>query len=78
MLKVCSHDGGFLVIADSSFAKGPKLNVGDLVAWLPVDYAEELGGEFDDSRSAMVGFILGTLQPILTSSGWKGKEGFTK
>ena len=67
MLKVCSADGGFFAIADSSYSKGPKLRIGDLVAWLPVS-----------PRSAMVGFILGTIHPELTSTGWKGKERFRK
>lgn len=78
MLKVCSDDGGFFVIADSSNSKGPKLKIGDFVAWLPVDYAEEIKDKFDDPRSAMVGFVLGTLEPVLTPSGWKGKERFNK
>ena len=78
MLKVCSSDGGFFVIADSSYSKGPKLRIGDLVAWLPVSYAEELTDKIEDPRSAMVGFILGTIHPELTSTGWKGKERFRK
>ena len=78
MLKVCSADGGFFVIADSSYSKGPKLRIGDLVAWLPVSYAEELTDKIEDLRSAMVGFILGTIHPELTSTGWKGKERFRK
>lgn len=78
MLKVCSGDGGFFVIADSSYSKGPRLRIGDLVAWLPVNYAEELTDKLEDPRSAMVGFILGTIHPVLTSTGWKGKDRFKK
>lgn len=78
ILRVCSDDGGFFVIADSSYSKGPRLMIGDLVAWLPVDYAEELKDKFDDPRTAMVGFIIGTLNPILTSKGWKAKDSFKK
>lgn len=78
VLRVCSDDGGFMVIADSAYDKGPRLKIGDLVAWLPFDYAEEVKGKVEDPRSAMVGFILGTLEPVLTATGWKGKDIFKK
>lgn len=78
VLSVNSSDGGFTVIADALHSKGPRLQIGDLVAWLPVDYAEEIKDKVDDPRSAMVGFILGTIDPVLTSSGWKEKERFRK
>lgn len=76
MLKVCSDDGGFIVVADSAYDKGPILKIGDLVAWMPVDYAEEIKDKVEDPRFALIGFIIGTLQPILGNEGWKGKERF--
>lgn len=78
ILRVCSDDGGFTVIAESASANGPKLQIGDLVAWMPVHQIEELKGQVDDPRFAIVGFILGTLHPVLSSNGWKGKEAFRK
>ncbi|HHC4495193.1 TPA: hypothetical protein ACN76C_001198, partial [Klebsiella pneumoniae] len=78
ILRVCSDDGGFTVIAESAYANGPKLQIGDLVAWMPVHQIEELKDQVDDPRFAIVGFILGTLHPVLSSNGWKGKEAFRK
>ncbi|WP_395490889.1 hypothetical protein ACG1VR_10540 [Cedecea davisae] len=76
ILRVCSDDGGFMVVADSAYDKGPRLRIGDLVAWLPVDYAAELKGQVDDPRFAIMGFIVGTLHPVLSGEGWKAKDKF--
>lgn len=78
ILKVCSDDGGFMVVADSAYDKGPRLRVGDLVAWLPVDYAVELKDQVYDPRFAIIGFIVGTLHPVLSGEGWKAKDRFHK
>lgn len=78
ILKVCSGDGGFIVVADSAYVRGPLLRVGDLVAWLPVDYAEKLKEQVEDSRFAIIGFIVSTLHPIHSTDSWKVKERFHK
>jgi hypothetical protein len=62
VLRVASSDGGFPVVA-LSVGRGPDLNVGDLVAWVPGEYREDLADASADSRFGWVGLIIGTLEP---------------
>ncbi|WP_330981880.1 MULTISPECIES: hypothetical protein [Enterobacterales] len=78
LLKVCSNDGGFCVIADTAHPNGPRLRIGDLVCWVPFVYLEHLVQPGVDQRFGWCGFVLGTLKPTLNSSGWLGDQRFTK
>ena len=62
VLRVASSDGGFPVVA-LSVGRGPDLNVGDLVAWVPGEYREDLADASADSRFGWFGLIIGTLEP---------------
>lgn len=67
MLRVASQDGGFIVVATTLGPKGPKLQVGDFVAWQAGKLKE--GG--------WVGVIIGTLKPELSNGRWLGDQKFS-
>ena len=75
VLRVASSDGGFLAVA-LSFGRGPDLNVGDLVAWVPGEYCEDLAATSADRRFGWVGLIVGTLEPRYVQGNWIGKNTF--
>ena len=75
VLRVASSDGGFLAVA-LSFGRGPDLNVGDLVAWVPGEYCEDLAATSADRRFGWVGLIVGTLEPRYFQGNWIGKNTF--
>jgi hypothetical protein len=75
VLRVASSDGGFPVVA-LSVGRGPDLNVGDLVAWVPGEYREDLADASADSRFGWVGLIIGTLEPRYVKGNWVGKDTF--
>lgn len=75
VLKVASSDGGFPAVA-LSFGRGPDLKVGDLVAWVPGEYREDLAARSTDRRFGWVGLIVGTLQPRYVKGNWVGKDTF--
>ena len=74
-LMVASSDGGFPAVA-LSFGRGPDLNVGDLVAWVPGEYREDLAATSADRRFGWVGLIVGTLEPRYVKGNWVGKATF--
>lgn len=87
ILKVASRDGGFIVVADSYGAKGPKLQPGLLVEWIPSHHSDErlkylsvLGPAARDRRCGWFGCILGTLRPIydMSRADWLPESVFEK
>lgn len=76
ILRVSSNDGGFMVVAETSGPRGPKLNIGDLVSWIPLTYIESMCQEDTDSRFAWCGLVTGKLKPILSPTGWVGEKRF--
>ena len=77
MLKVCSKDNGFMVMASSASPQGPKLRPGDLVAWQAGSQVAELASLSPDSRSTWVGLVLAKLMPEYTSGrGWAIEQPF--
>jgi len=42
MLRVASSDGGFVVLATTAGASGPRLQPGELVAWQAMKYSPEV------------------------------------
>jgi hypothetical protein len=71
MLKVCSKDGGFMVMASSAHPQGPRLKPGDLVAWQAGSQVAELASLSPDPRSTWVGLVVAKLLPEYTSGrGW--------
>jgi hypothetical protein len=75
VLRVASSDRGFVAVA-LSFGRGPDLNVGDLVAWVPGEYREDLAATSTDRRFGWVGLIVGTLEPRYVKGHWVGKDRF--
>jgi hypothetical protein len=75
VLRVASSDGGFLAVA-LSLGRGPDLSFGDLVAWVPGEYREDLAATSEDSRFGWVGLIIGTLEPRYVKGNWAGKDTF--
>jgi hypothetical protein len=75
VLRVASSDGGFLAVA-LSFGRGPDLKVGDLVAWVPGEYREDLAATSADRRFGWVGLIVATLEPHYVKGNWVGKDTF--
>jgi len=77
-LRVCSADKGFLVLAGTLSASGPRLQPGDFVAWQagkPIE-RESLDLQMD-SRSKWVGIVLAKLKPEFNSArGWAIAEPF--
>lgn len=77
VLRVCGKPEGFLTIAETYGANGPRLQPGDLVAWRPLTYRPALAGESGEPRMGWTGVIIGALMPALSSEGWIGAEPFT-
>jgi hypothetical protein len=75
VLRVASSDDGFPAVA-LSFGRGPALRVGDLVAWVPGEYREDLAATSTDRRFGWVGLIVGTLEPRYVKGNWVGKATF--
>jgi membrane-bound inhibitor of C-type lysozyme len=77
-LRVCSTDNGFLVLAGTLSASGPRLKPGDLVAWRagkPIE-CESLALQ-SDPRSKWVGIVLAKLKPqYQPGRGWAIEEPF--
>lgn len=72
-LRVASPDGGFLVMAQTSGADGPKLQPGQLVAWLAGQFSSELveAAKPKDKRFGWVGMVVEVLRPELRQDhGW--------
>lgn len=77
-LRVCAKDGGFLVLAGTISANGPKLQPGHLVAWQAGNPIERQTEELKkDPRSYWVGAVLAKLKPEYTAGrGWSIEEPF--
>jgi hypothetical protein len=77
-LRVCSRDGGFLVLARSITAKGPRLRLGDLVAWQAgAPLKREMPELNKDPRSHWAGAVLMKLKPqYVSDKGWAIDEPF--
>lgn len=77
-LRVSSNDGGFLVLSGVLSANGPRLKVGDLVAWQAGKPIERECYQLQiDPRSQWVGIVLAKLKPeYLPSQGWAIEESF--
>lgn len=67
MLRVASEDGGFVVPAYTATGKGDRLEPGDVVIWVPVEYnkSEVERAEGVDPRFGWVGFIVAKIEPEL-------------
>ena len=77
LLLVCSKDGGFRAMARSASSNGPRLLVGDLVAWQAAAFCRDLASVGPDERFGWTGFIIGKLMPEWRSEiGWVGAERF--
>jgi len=77
-LRVCSKDGGFLVLAGTLSAVGPSLKPGDLVAWQAGKPITRESPELQkDPRSGWVGIALAQLKPeYIVGRGWAIQEPF--
>jgi hypothetical protein len=72
LLKVSSADGGFVVMAETPSAAGPKLNVGDLVLWHIGAYSKEVAKIYGDPRAGWVGLIVATVKlEYSIKQGWQ-------
>lgn len=78
VLRVPSSEGGFVVMARTAGNIGPELKGGDLVAWMPVLYNEDLAKETAETGFGWVGVIMGTLKPILREGGWLGDTRYSE
>ena len=76
ILKIASSDGGFLVLSKTVGPNGPALSVGDLVAWMPAEYSEDLAKTSEDQRFGWIGVIFGTLEPRHEGGNWISRERF--
>ena len=78
MLRVASSDGGFMVLASTAGAKGPRLQAGDFVAWQAAKHSDQVATSMGtkDTRSGWVGLILGTLKTEHRDGRWIGHERF--
>ena len=77
MLKVCSKDNGFMVMASTASPQGPKLEPGNLVAWQAGSQVPALAALSPDSRSTWVGLVLAKLMPEYTNGrGWAIEQPF--
>jgi hypothetical protein len=77
MLRVCSKDNGYMVIAATASNRGPELQPGDLVAWQAGAPIEALASQFPDPRSKWGGLILAKLLPEYTMGiGWAIEQPF--
>lgn len=72
VLRVPSPEGGFVVLARTAGKEGPALQGGELVAWMPLLYNEDLARETSEEGFGWVGVIIGTLKPVLREGGWLG------
>ncbi|WP_319773965.1 hypothetical protein [Breoghania sp.] len=72
VLRIPTPDGGFVVLARTAGADGPMLKGGELVAWMPLLYNEQLANETEEAGLGWVGVIIGTLKPVLREGGWLG------
>ena len=66
VLKVASDDGGFIVVSTTPTASGDRLVPGDMVLWVPLEYAasRELPPGVDP-RTSWVGFIVAKIDPVI-------------
>jgi hypothetical protein len=88
LIRVASGDGGFLVSASTSGARGPTLQPGHFVAWQAERYDPQLAKNtpasrkrfgwvnLKDKRFGWVGLIEGTLKLEYGNGGWVGDERF--
>ena len=87
-IRVASADGGFIVSASTSGARGPTLQPGHFVAWQAGRYDPQVAknaparrkrfGWFGlkDKRFGWIGLIEGTLKLEYKNGGWVGNERF--
>jgi hypothetical protein len=72
MLKVSSADGGFMVMSETLYASGPKLEPGDLVSWRIGRYSSDVAEIYGDKRSGWVGIIVAKIKPEYSiKDGWR-------
>ncbi|WP_156466834.1 hypothetical protein [Methylibium sp. Root1272] len=77
MLRVCSKDNGFMVMAATASSHGPALQPGDLVAWQAGAIVPALASQFPDPRSIWGGLVLAKLAPEYTmGKGWAIEQPF--
>jgi len=62
-VKIAGDDGGFLLTTETVWLGEPILKPGDLVAWNPVEYVDEVAEKFRDKRLAWIGFVVSTVKP---------------
>jgi hypothetical protein len=77
MIRVASDDGGFVVPATTAGPNGPKLQPGQLIAWIAMKHLPEITQTMKDKRFGWVGLIVGTLKPEHRSGSWVGDERFS-
>jgi hypothetical protein len=79
-LHVASTDGGFVVPASTAGARGPALQVGQLIAWRAGRYVPEVAeaATAKDKRFGWVGLIEGTLKPEYCNGSWAGDKRFSR
>jgi len=75
-VRVASETGGFEVATATANPKGPRLRVGQLVAWQAVSYAPAIAATMKDDRLGWIGLIIGTLRPEHANGSWLGDERF--
>lgn len=79
MLRVCSRDGGYVVIASSATPNGPSLQPGHLVAWQAGAPIAAMESQFPDPRSCWGGLVVAKLQPEYTAGrGWAIAQAFAR
>lgn len=62
-LRVASDDGGFLTYSETLSAKGEPLNPGDVVAWVPSAYNDQLARSLENRKSGWMGLIFAKVAP---------------
>lgn len=70
LLRIPSADGGFVVVARTEGAVGPKLKPGQLVLWRAEVYSQSMGEKANDVRFGWLGVILGTLKTEHRDGDW--------
>jgi hypothetical protein len=87
-IRVASPDGGFIVSASTSGARGPTLQPGYFVAWQAGRYDPQVAKDaparrkrfgwlsLKDKRFGWIGLIEGTLKLEYKNGGWVGNEKF--
>lgn len=62
-VRVASDDGGFVTVSQTLSAQGEQLSPGDVVAWVPAPYSDEIAKLAGNEQSGWVGLIVAKVAP---------------